>query len=62
MGQYPYQNRQINTGGNPSYIILEKEPIIYNYNAGDFGGFKYNEGFLAYFDKGIVPLFVLYNY
>ena len=43
MGQYPYQNRQINTGGNPSYIILEKEPIIYNYNTGDFGGFKYNE-------------------
>ena len=46
-GQYPYQARQINTTNNHSYIILEKEPIVYNYNTNynnsNIGGFKYNE-------------------
>ena len=46
-GQYPYSNRQISTANNPSYIILEKEPIVYNYNTNytnsNIGGFKYNE-------------------
>ena len=46
-GQYPYPNRQISTTNNPSYIILEKEPLYYNYNTNynnsNIGGFKYNE-------------------
>ena len=44
MGPYPYPNRQVKTNNNnSSYLILEKEPIIYNYNTNNFNGFKYNE-------------------
>ena len=43
MAQYPYQAGQINQSKNPSYIIMNKQPQIYNYNTSNFGGFKYNE-------------------
>ena len=47
-GQYPYQNMPIKTNNNnSSYLILEKEPIIYNYNTNyntsNISGFKYNQ-------------------
>ena len=49
MGQYPYQNKPIQTSknSNSSYLILEKEPIIYNYNTNyntnNINGFNYNQ-------------------
>ena len=44
MAPYPFQNRQNQNSNNTStYLILEKDPIIYNYNTSDINGFKYNE-------------------
>ena len=44
MAPYPFQNRQNQNSNNTStYLILEKDPIIYNYNTSNINGFKYNE-------------------